>query len=102
MLPEPLREGGNRLVGAGDRFADALESFETTLAGYGAPWGSGYLAALIGPAYQQTADYIIGCLYVAADELANGGDDLVGMADAYEAVEAELGGMFTSISQQLG
>ncbi|MFG1842846.1 hypothetical protein ACGFH8_30970 [Micromonospora sp. NPDC049175] len=102
VVPEPLRDGGTRLAEAGDRFADAVETLEATLAGYGEPWGSGDLASLIGPAYRQTAEYIIGCLYVAADEMAIGGDDLVGMADAYEAVEDEVAQMFTSISGQLG
>ena len=98
VVPEPLRDGGSQLADAGERFADAVEAFEATLAGYGEPWGSGDLASLIGPAYLQTADYILGCLYVAANEMASAGDDLVGMADAYDAVEAQVGQLFTSIS----
>ncbi len=102
VTTESLRTAGNGLTQAGTSFGDTVASFEASLDGYAAPWGSGMIASILGPAYEQLSAYIFDCLYVAADEMEIGGEDITAMADAYDTADDDAAGQFRSILGQLG
>ncbi|WP_033339585.1 hypothetical protein [Catenuloplanes japonicus] len=99
---ESLRSGGTRVEDLGDQLAGQLEMFAGTLQGYGAPWGTGTIGSLLGPSYLEVSQYVLDCLFIAADELARSGADLVEMGAAYEETEAGAQDSMTAMSTRLG
>lgn len=99
---ESLRAGGADMERLGDELGAQLDAFDAQQQGFGAPWGTGTIGSLLGPAYLEVSEYVLNCLFTAADELARSGTDLGDMAAAYETADADAESSMAGYQTLLG
>jgi hypothetical protein len=99
---ESLRSGGRDLETLGAQFGEQVTAFQSRMAGFGQPWGNGYIGSLIGAAYVEVSEYLLECLQIAAEELEDGGVDVAWMADSFQEAEDSAREAMAALASQLG
>ncbi|QGN48093.1 PE domain-containing protein [Micromonospora sp. WMMD558] len=102
VQPEAILTAGNNLATSGEDFLEQLAAFEAATAAYDGAWGDDTIGTYIGTAYVAVAQWALDCWHTVADELAAAGDDLVGVAEAYERVEADAFAALNALGESLG
>ncbi|MEV0156931.1 hypothetical protein AB0H57_24815 [Micromonospora sp. NPDC050686] len=102
VRPEALRDAGHTLSDVAQGFLADLDGFEAQLRGYGEPWGGDDIGSLIGVAYTEVAAYLFDCVASAGEEIGSAGEDVSGMADAYERVDEDGADSMRSLAAGLG
>jgi len=98
---ESLRTSSNGMVSVVDRLAAELTTFESTLNGFGSPWGSGLLGTVIGQLYQEVHDLAIGTFEENGEVVSEYAEGLDTMADEYEANEEEIEGGLVNAQREI-
>src|SRR3954447_17043455 len=86
--PERLSASGSALQSVASRLSAELASFQSELAGHGAPWGSDDIGSLIGAAHDEVSSWAVECYQDALDEMGSVGAHAVGI----RAQDTEGGG----------
>jgi len=94
--PHALGASGVDLSRVAGEFASALRSFQSELAGFGAPWGADEIGSLIGAAHEEVAQWAFECFATAAEEVEAAGFDLGDMATGYREVEERIRDAFNA------
>lgn len=102
ISPASLRQSANGMVDVVDRMAQALNTLETKLHGYGSPWGAGVIGSLIGELYQAIHDVAFDSYEGNAEIISEYAQGLDGMADTLQEWEAQVESGFADIGSQLG
>jgi hypothetical protein len=102
VQPEAIHTAGNSLASSGEDFLEQLAAFEAATAAYDGAWGDDTIGTYIGTAYAAVSQWALDCWHTVADELAVAGDDLMGMAEAYERIEADAVTALGSLGERLG
>ncbi|MFG2106438.1 hypothetical protein [Micromonospora chersina] len=102
VQPEAVLAAGNNLATSGEDFLVQLAAFEAATAAYDGAWGDDTIGTYIGTAYMAVSQWALDCWHTVADELAAAGDDLVGVAEAYERVEAEALAALNALGESIG
>jgi uncharacterized protein YukE len=100
--PGSLRTSAEGLDDVVDRFADALERFETTIAAFGQPWGADDIGTVIGELYLGIHDLAMSCFESNGELLGQFAHGLHMMADSFEAAEAEVADSMARLQRLLG
>ncbi|GAB3939106.1 hypothetical protein [Micromonospora vulcania] len=102
VQPEAIVIAGNNLASTGEDFLAQLAAFEAATAAYDGAWGDDTIGTYIGTAYSLVSQWALDCWCTVADELAAAGDDLVGVAEAYDRIEAEAIAALSALGENLG
>ncbi|GIF72077.1 WXG100 family type VII secretion target [Asanoa siamensis] len=100
--PDSLRTSATGLDDVVDRFGDALEEFETTIAAFGQPWGGDDLGTIIGELYLGVHDLAMGCFESNGELLGQFAHGLHTMADSFESAETEIADSMARLQSLLG
>lgn len=100
--PGSLRSSATGLDDVVDRFADALEQFENTIASFGEPWGADDVGAVIGELYLGIHDLAMSCFESNGELLGEFAHGLHTMADNFEATETEIAESIARLQNLLG
>ncbi|MDG4821381.1 hypothetical protein O7635_05870 [Asanoa sp. WMMD1127] len=100
--PAALRASATGLDDVVDQFADALERFESTIAGFGEPWGGDEVGMLIGELYLGIHDLAMSCFESNGELLGQFAHGLHMMADNFEAAETEIADSMARLQSLLG
>jgi hypothetical protein len=95
--PERLAASGSALRSVASRLSSALASFQSELAGFGAPWGSDEIGSLIGAAHDEVSSWAFECYQDALDEMASAGADVVDISARYTEVDEDVGRRFRGL-----
>jgi hypothetical protein len=98
--PDALERAGSDLGRPGATFGDALTAFQSTMAGFGQPWGGDDIGQLIGAAYEEVSSWAFECYQSAAQEIVEAGVDVAAMGAAHRGNEAATGERFSAIDRQ--
>jgi hypothetical protein len=101
ISPASLRQSADGVVNVVDRIAEAVTKLETTLQGYGQPWGTGLVGSVLGEIYLGIHDMAIGSYEANAEVMSEYAEGLDGMADQLQELEAEIESGFVDIGSQL-
>jgi hypothetical protein len=97
-----LRSSADALVEVVDRMAAAFTELETTLLGYGSPWGTGLLGTTIGGLYEDVHDLAMSSYEANAEVISEYAEGLDAMADEVDAIDNEIESGFELFHEQLG
>ena len=100
--PERLSASGSALQGVAARLSAELASFQSELAGFGAPWGNDDIGSLIGAAHDEVSSWAFECYQDALDEMAAAGADVVDISAQYTEVDENVSRRFRGLLTQLG
>jgi len=100
--PPSIRAGGAGITSAGGRLRQRVAAFQQELAGFGEPWGTDELGALIGSCYQAISDLAMEVYQDNIDELEAYGEDVGAMADTYDEAEQAAEDGVRAIQDGLG
>jgi hypothetical protein len=92
--PARLSASGSALQSVASRLSAELASFQSELAGFGAPWGSDDIGSLIGAAHDEVSSWAFECYQDALDEMAAAGADVVDISARYTEVDESVSGRF--------
>ena len=92
--PKRLSVSGSALQSVASRFSSELTSFQSELAGFGAPWGSDDIGSLIGAAHDEVSSWAFECYQDALDEIASAGADVVDISAQYTEVDEDVSRRF--------
>lgn len=101
VSPDSLEYSGQRLGTVAERFAAALNAFQSEIAGFGRPWGEDDIGQLIGAAHDEVSAFAFECYQGALDEIAAAGADLSGMAQLYTTAEEAIVQRMSSLKEAL-
>jgi hypothetical protein len=101
ISPASLRQSSEDLVGVVDRVAEALTRLETSLHGFGSPWGTGLIGSLIGELYQGIHDMAMASYEANAEVMSEYSEGLDGMADTLQEQEAQIESGMIDLGSQL-
>jgi hypothetical protein len=87
---DTLRKSANGLVDVVDRLGTALTQLESTLHGYGSPWGTGLLGPIIGELYEGVHEMAMGALETNAEVVSEYAEGLDTMADDVDEIESQI------------
>jgi hypothetical protein len=99
--PERLSASGSALQSVAGRLASELASFRSSLAGFGAPWGSDDIGLLIGAAHDEVSSWAFECYQDALDEMASAGADVVDISSRYVEVDENVSRQFHGLLGEL-
>jgi hypothetical protein len=102
IVPERLAASGSALQSVASRLSAELASFRSELAGFGTPWGSDDIGALIGAAHDEVSSWAFECYQDALDELASAGADVVDISAQHVAVDETVSRRFQGLRTELG
>ena len=97
-----LRRSSDGMIEVVDRLITALTGLESTLQGFGSPWGSGLIGSAVGTVYQEIHDMAMSSYEANAETMSEYADRLEGLADDLDAIEAEIESGFELFQQRLG
>ena len=100
--PERLSASGSALQSVASRLSAELTSFQSELAGFGAPWGSDDIGSLIGAAHDEVSSWAFECYQDALEELASAGADVVDISGQYMQADENAGRRFRGLLTALG
>ncbi|MFI5897563.1 hypothetical protein ACIA5D_46500 [Actinoplanes sp. NPDC051513] len=100
--PERLSASGSALQSVASRLSSELVSFQSELAGFGAPWGSDDIGSLIGAAHDEVSSWAFECYQDALDEMAAAGADVVDISAQYTDVDENVGRRLHGLLTELG
>lgn len=100
--PERLSASGSLLQIVASRLASELTSFQSELAGFGAPWGTDDIGSLIGVAHDEVSSWAFECYQDALDEMASAGADVVDISARYVEADENAGRRFHGQLAALG
>ncbi|WP_244876049.1 WXG100 family type VII secretion target [Winogradskya consettensis] len=100
--PERLSATGSTLQSVASRLSAELASFQSELAGFGAPWGSDDIGSLIGAAHDEVSSWAFECYQDALDEMAAAGADVMDISAQYTEVDENVGRRFDGLADELG
>jgi hypothetical protein len=95
--PERLSTSGSALQSVASRLSSELASFQSELAGFGAPWGSDDIGSLIGAAHDEVSSWAFECYRDALDQMAAAGADVVDMSARYTEVDENVSRRFRGL-----
>ena len=95
--PERLSASGSALQSVASRLSAELTSFQSELAGFGAPWGSDDVGSLIGAAHDEVSSWAFECYRDALDEMAAAGADVVDISTQYTEVDGNISRRFRGL-----
>jgi hypothetical protein len=101
ITPDELRKSATGLVDVVDRLGTALNTLESTLHGYGAPWGSGLLGPIIGELYEGIHEMAMNSLETNAEIMSEYAEGLDTMAADVEELEGQIQEGFEFFQQAL-
>ena len=85
-----LRSSADGLVNVVDRLAEALTKLETTLKGYGEPWGTGLIGPILGDLYLNVHDLAMSTLEANAEVMSEYAEGLDSMAADLQELEEQI------------
>src|SRR4051794_10899711 len=100
--PQRLSASGSALQHVAARLASEVASFQSELAGFGAPWGSDDIGSLIGAAHDEVSSWAFECYQDALDEMASAGADVVDISVQYTGVDENVGRRFRGLLTEPG
>jgi hypothetical protein len=100
--PNQIRGQGIALGHVGQSFGDQLGQFRAGLSAYEGAWGDDTIGGLIGTAYNVVSQWAFECWKEVADELSSAGQDLAGMASAYEETDQKAAEDLGRLQELLG
>ena len=100
--PERLSASGSALQSVASRLSAELASFQSELAGFGAPWGSDDIGSLIGAAHDEVSSWAFECYQDVLDEMAAAGADVVEISAQYAEVDKNVSSRFHGLRTGLG
>jgi len=101
ISPASLRTSADGLVNVVDRIAEATVKLETSLQGYGAPWGTGLVGQVLGSLYLDIHDLAMGILETNAEVMSEYAEGLDGMADELQELEIAIESGLVDIGSKL-
>lgn len=99
---ERLAASGSALQSVASRLSTELTSFQSELAGFGAPWGSDDIGSLIGAAHDEVSSWALECYQDALDEMAAAGADVVDICAQYTEVDESVSRRFRGLLTEPG
>jgi hypothetical protein len=99
--PDRLSASGAALQGVASRLSSELASFQSELAGFGAPWGTDDIGSLIGAAHDEVSSWAFECYQDALDEMASAGADVVDIGAQYAEVDKNVTLRFRGLLTEL-
>ena len=100
--PVRLSASGSALQMVASRLSAELGSFQSELAGFGAPWGSDDIGSLIGAAHDEVSSWAFECYRDALDEVASAGADVLDISAQYTEVDENVSRRFRGLLTELG
>jgi hypothetical protein len=101
ITPAELRSSSDGLVNVVDRMSEAFTKLESTLRGYGSPWGTGPIGQIIGELYDGVHEMAMGSLEANAEVMSEYAEGLDSMAEDIELLEKVLESGFEQFEQVL-
>jgi uncharacterized protein YukE len=101
ITPDALRKSSTGLVDVVDRLGTALTQLESTLHGFGSPWGTGLLGPIIGDLYEGIHEMAMGALETNAEIMSEYAEGLDTMADDVQELESQIQDGFEFFQQAL-
>lgn len=98
---DSLRKSSDGVVAAVDKIADAINKLESTLHGFGSPWGSGLVGTVIGEVYDGIHEMAMGALEANAEVMSEYAEGLDTMAADIEELESQIEEGFDFFQQAL-
>ena len=101
ISPASLRHNSEELVKVVDQMAEALTRLESSLQGYGSPWGTGLIGSVIGELYQGIHDMAMASYEGNAEVMSEYAEALDGVADALQESEVQIESGMADIGTEL-
>jgi hypothetical protein len=102
ITPASVRRSSDGMADVVDRLATAITDFESKLAGFGAPWGTGLLGMAFDVVYHDVHDMAIGSYEANGEVISEYAEGLATFMEDLEELEAEIKQGFEDILSELG